>query len=76
MTLLKKPIKRETPIPADHHGRNIIIEIDPAGFVSFREKGLHKSVTVSVAWLYQKALEAEANRIVRTKKAKRGLLSI
>jgi hypothetical protein len=41
MTILKKPVRRETEIAADHHGRHIIIELDPGPpcVTRFREKG-------------------------------------
>ena len=71
MTILKKRLRRELDCPADHRGRNIVIEIEPPGLVSFREKGRHNKVTVTASWLYQKALEKEAERIRAERKKQR-----
>lgn len=86
MTLLTKPVRRETDIPADHHGRNIIIELDPGPpcVIRFREKGRRHRIDASVSWLYFQVVKADAERKLRERKkqreekrkAKRGLLSI
>ena len=82
MTLLRKRVSRETPVPADHHGRNIVITLDPGPpcMVIFREKGRKTAVEAPVSWLYWQTLKAEAERRARekakAKKAKRGLLSL
>jgi hypothetical protein len=84
MTFLKTKLRRETPIVADHHGRPIIIELDPGPpvVVRFKEKGRRFAVDAPLRWLYQQVLTADAERKVREKKrardrkfkAKRGLL--
>ncbi|HEU5463459.1 MAG TPA: hypothetical protein VFV82_04970 [Candidatus Binatia bacterium] len=86
MTILNKKLRRETTIPADHHGRNIIIELDPGPpcVVRFREKGRRTAIDAPIGWLYYQALKAEAERRARKKaqekarkkKAKRGLLAL
>lgn len=69
-TLLKKPVKRETNVPADHHNRNIIIELDPGppAVIRFREKGLKSKIEAPIAWLYWQVCKAEAERLAREKK--------
>lgn len=86
MTRLNKKVRRETDIPADHHGRNIIIELDPGPpcVIRFREKGRRARIDALVSWLYFQAVKADADRRLRERrKAKikkrlerRGLLSI
>lgn len=82
MTPLNKKLRRETAIPADHRGRNIIIELDPGPpcVIRFREKGRRTAIDAPIAWLYQQAMKAEAERRAREKarkkKAKRGLLNL
>ena len=80
MTILTKKIRRETSIPADHHGRNIVVELDPGPpcVIRFREKGRRTAIDAPLGWLYFQAVKADAERRGREKakrkKAKRGLL--
>lgn len=82
MTLLNKKVRRETSVPADHHGRNIVIELDPGPpcVIRFREKGRKSAIDAPITWLYFQAIKADAERKAREKKknrkVKRGLLSI
>ncbi len=71
MTLLTRKLKRETEIPADHHGRHIIIEIEPPQLISFREKGRRKKHTATVAWVYQQVLKAEAAKLMAERKKRK-----
>ncbi len=68
MTLLTRKLRRETEIPADHHGRHIVIEIEPPQLISFREKGRRKKYTATVSWLYQQVLKQEAARLAAERK--------
>jgi hypothetical protein len=63
MTILKNKVKRKTPIPADHHGPNIIIELHagPPCVIRFREKGPRSSIEAPIGWLYFQAVKADAN---------------
>lgn len=80
MTILSKSLRRETLTPFDHNGRNIVIEIQPPGLVSFREKGRKKKWTAGAAMLMQWVMEHEYKKRMlekkKTRKAKRGLLSL
>ena len=80
MTLLNKPLRRETDVTPnlDTHsrGRPIIIELEPAhglcpALISFRFKGTRRKYSAPISWLCQKTIEAEAARIRREKQAKR-----
>jgi hypothetical protein len=73
MTFLKTKLRRETPIPADHHGRNIVIELDPGPpcVVRFREKGRRTAIDAPIGWLYFQAVKADAERKLREKKRAR-----
>ena len=77
MTPIKKRVARELAESWDHHGRNIIIEIEPPGLVSFREKGKRRKWTSTARWLMQMVIEQEVKRAKgKKRKAKRGLLTI
>jgi len=69
MTLLNKRLQRETSIPADHHGRNIIIELDPGPpcVIRFREKGRRHGIDAPIRWLYFQVLKADDERKAREK---------
>ncbi len=71
MTLLTRKLKRETEIPADHHGRHIIIEIEPPQLISFREKGRRKKYTATVSWLFQQTVKQEAARLIAERKKRK-----
>jgi hypothetical protein len=61
MTQLTKTVRRETSILSPEvHPRPIVIEIDPPGLITFREKGRRRRTTATISWLYQKAMEKEA----------------
>ena len=82
MTPLKKKVRRETDVAADHHGRNIVIELDPGPpcVIRFREKGRRTAIDAPIGWLFFQCVKHDAERKMRErakkKKAKRGLLSI
>lgn len=85
MTLLKTKVRRETEIIADHHGRNIVVELDPGPpcVIRFREKGRRTAIDAPLGWLYYQALKADGERKLRerqrakqARKANRGLLSL
>ena len=72
MTQLTKTVRRETAaLSPENHPRPIIIEIEPPGLISFREKGRRRRTTATISWLYQKAMEKEAAVRVADKRKQR-----
>jgi hypothetical protein len=57
VTPLRKKVIRETSESWDHHGRRMIIEIEPPDLISVREKGTRRKFTCKAAWLMQKIIE-------------------
>ena len=77
--LLTKKLVREIAVPWDWQKRNIILEIEPNGLVSFREKGRRRRWTIGIAWLKDATMRkiAEANRPQPKKRmASRGIISL
>lgn len=64
MTVLKKKLSRELEQVFNYHnaGRPIVIEIEPNGLVSFREKGRRTRWTASANWLMAQVIWAEMSR--------------
>lgn len=64
MTLLKRKLSRELEQIFNFHkgGRPIVIEIEPVGLVSFREKGRRTRWTASANWLMAQVIWAEMSR--------------
>lgn len=79
MTQLTKVVRRETAaLSPEIHPRPIVIEIEPPGLITFREKGRRRRTTATISWLYQKAIEKEVEARLaekrREKRVKRGRL--
>jgi hypothetical protein len=75
MTTLKKRLRRDTGIPADHHGRSIIIELDPGppAVFRFREKGRRSSIECLINWVYFQAVKRDAEVKAREKQKQKQL---
>ncbi len=72
-TKLTSKVVRETDIPADHRNKNIMIEIDPTGWIRVWEKGSRSKSAAPIKWLYQQILLSNVEE-KRKPRIKRGLL--
>ena len=66
MTELNKKLRREInhrlELDKYSRGRAIVIELDPAGLISFSWKGTRRRYTATIGWVMQKTIEAEIER--------------
>lgn len=69
MTILNKPLKRETQ--AMYRGKNIIIQLEPPSIVRVKEKGTRTWFETSVEAIYSMAAKAHALEIIKEKKEKK-----
>lgn len=74
MTIIRKPVKRETRMPVFERGmRNVIVSIEPPGLVGFRLKGTRTTYTLPADKLWWHAMRCELAMRKREKaKAKKG----
>ena len=80
---LSGSVYRKTVEAFDHHGRRIVVGLEPGDVLSFREERCRKTYTLDIKWAFlqavKKAVEKEraekrkANP-VRKRRAKRSLL--
>lgn len=60
MTIIRKPVKRETIFQVPERGlRNVIVSIEPPGIVGFRLKGMKTTYRLPSDYLWWVAMKAE-----------------
>ena len=69
MTILRKPVKRETA--ATYRGRNIIIQLEPPSIVRLREKGRRVWYETTVQSIFSLAAKQHAERLQRERLEKK-----
>ena len=65
-TILNKEVLRVTH--ALYRGRNIIVGIKPPDMLTFRLKGCHSKLSLSIAGAFDLAMKVEANHLMMQKK--------
>lgn len=69
MTILKKPVKRETG--ASYRGRSIIIQIEPPSIVRLKEKGRRTWYETSVNSIFNLAVRQHVESLKQEKTRQR-----
>jgi len=56
-TVKSTAVYRKTVEPFDHHGRQIVVGLEPGDVISFREAGTRKTYTIDIKWAYAQAIK-------------------
>jgi len=63
---------RKTVEPFDHHGRKLIVGLEPGDVITFREERCRKTYTLDIAWAYRQAVRQAVDKEQAEKRAKSG----
>ena len=60
-------VYRKTVEPFDHHGRKIIVGLEPGDVITFREERTRKTYSIPIGWAFTQAVKRAAEAVQREK---------
>jgi len=73
LQLRKKGVFRKTVEPFDHHGRRIVVGIEPGDVLTFREERCRKTYVLDIKWAFRQAVKMEVDKKRAEKRKLHGL---
>ncbi len=70
---IKGSVYRRSVEPFDHHGRRVVVGLEPGDVITFREEGCRKTYSIDIRWAYRQAVKKAVEKEKAEKRAAKGL---